>query len=111
MAIATRFRHLLTIRRFVATGAINARGNRPAAWVDDPPLRGNLQERTAREIPTGEIAGVALSDAIAFLPTGIALRTPDRIVKDGLVYEVLGLPRDAGGRGRHLEVDLRRVGS
>ena len=26
-----------------------------------------------------------------------------------LVYELLGLPRDAGGRGRHLEADLRRV--
>ena len=113
MAIAARLRHVLTISRFTEGGTVNARGNRTASYVDDAEtILGNLQERAAREVPTGELAGVAISDAIAFLPissTTSTLRAPDRLRKASIVYELLGLPRDAGGRGRHLEADLRRV--
>ncbi len=113
MAIAARFRHSLTISRFTESGNANARGNQPTSYVDDAlPVTGNLQERAAREVPTGELAGVAISNAIVFLPITAAtstLRAPDRLKKDGLGYEFLGLPRDAAGRGRHLEADLRRV--
>jgi hypothetical protein len=113
VSIAARFRHSLTISRFTESGTANARGNLTTGYVDDAePIMGNLQERKAREVPTGELAGVALSDAIAFLPISAAtsnLRAPDRLKKALLVYELLGLPRDAGGRGRHLEADLRRV--
>jgi hypothetical protein len=113
VSIAARFRHSLTISRFTESGTANARGNQPKSYVDDAlPVKGNLQERAAREVPSGELAGVALSNAIVFLPIAAAtssLRAPDRLKKAGLVYELLGLPRDAGGRGRHLEADLRRV--
>jgi hypothetical protein len=113
MAITARFRHTLTISRFIENGTANARGNLVKGYVDDTAtIKGNLQERAAREVPSGELAGVALSDAIAFLPisaTTSTLRAPDRLKLGALVYELLGLPRDAGGRGRHLEADLRRV--
>ena len=113
MAIAARFRHALTISRFVESGSANARGNLVKGYADDAaPIMGNLQERKAREVPTGELSGVALSDAIAFLPITAATGTllaPDRLKKGSLVYELVGIPRDAGGRGRHLEADLRRV--
>jgi hypothetical protein len=113
MAITARFRHTLTISRFAASGTANARGNLVRGYVDDTAtIKGNLQERAAKEVPSGELAGVALSDAIAFLPITAATGTlgaPDRLTKGGLVYELIGLPRDAGGRGRHLEADLRRV--
>jgi hypothetical protein len=113
VSIAGRFRHSLTITRFTESGIANARGNLTKGYVDDAePIKGNLQERAAREVPTGELAGVAISNAIAFLPIKTAtatLRAPDRLKMGGLVYELLGLPRDAGGRGRHLEADLRRV--
>jgi hypothetical protein len=113
MSIAARFLHSLTISRFGETGTANARGNLVAGYVDDAaPIMGNLQERKAREMSTGELAGVALSDAIAFLPIVSAtqsLRAPDRLKKAGQTYELVGLPRDAGGRGRHFEADLRRV--
>lgn len=113
MSIAMRFRHTLTLSRFGETGTANARGNRPTAYTDDAStLRGNVQERAARELPSGESAGVAVSDAIGFLPITAAtssLRAGDRIHANGFTYELLGLPRDAGGRGRHLEADLRRV--
>ena len=113
MNIAARFRHELTISRFTESGTANARGNLTRGYVDDAePIMGNLQERAAREVPTGELSGVALSDAIAFLPITAATGTllaPDRLKKGALVYELVGIPRDAGGRGRHLEADLRRV--
>lgn len=113
MAIAARFRHTLTISRFTESGAVNARGNQAKSYVDDAAaIKGNLQERAAREVPTGELAGVAVSDAIAFLPissTTSTLRAPDRLKKAATAYELVGIPRDAGGRGRHLEADLRRV--
>jgi hypothetical protein len=113
VSIAARFRHQLVISRFGETGIANARGNRVAGYVDDTAtLMGNLQERSAREVSTGELGGVAISDAIAFLPITAAtstLRAPDRLKLGALVYELIGLPRDAGGRGRHLEADLRRV--
>lgn len=113
MAIVARFRHSLVLSRFTESGVANARGNLTRSYVDDAePIMGNLQERKAQEVATGELAGVALSDAVAFLPIDAAtssLAAPDRIKLGALVYEVLGLPRDAGGRGRHLEADLRRV--
>lgn len=113
MSISTRFRHTLTISRFTESGTANARGNQPTSYVDDAlTVKGNLQERAAREVPSGELAGVAVSNAIVFLPIAPATTTlvaPDRLRLGALVYELLGLPRDAGGRGRHLEADLRRV--
>ena len=110
MAIAARFRHELTISRVTESGSANARGNLVRGYVDDAAtIKGNLQERAAKEVPSGELAGVALSDAIAFLPITTVLLAPDRLKLGALVYELLGLPRDAGGRGRHLEADLRRV--
>lgn len=113
MSIAARLRHTLTISRFTESGTANARGNRVAGYVDDSAtIKGNLQERAAKEVPSGELGGVALSDAIVFLPITTAtssLRAADRLKAGTLVYELVGLPRDAGGRGRHLEADLRRV--
>ena len=113
MSIAARFHHSLTISRFIESGTANARGNLARSYVDDAePIRGNLQERAAREVPTGELAGVAIANAIAFLPivaSTSSLHAPDRLKLGTLVYELLGLPRDAGGAGRHLEADLRRV--
>lgn len=113
MSIAARFRHQLVISRYGESGVANARGNLTQGFVADAdPVMGNVQERKAREVPTGEREGVALSDAIAFLPITAAttsLRASDRLLRADLVYELVGLPRDAGGRGRHLEADLRRV--
>lgn len=113
MAIAARFRHEIVISRFGESGTPNARGNLTRGYVADAdPVMGNVQERKAREVPTGELDGVALSDAIGFLPITTAttsLQAPDRLLRASLIYELVGLPRDAGGRGRHLEADLRRV--
>jgi hypothetical protein len=107
MPIASRFRHELTLRRTTPSGAADARGHQ-APTTEEAALRGNLQERRAREVPSGEIAGVAISDAIAFLPLAIPFE-PGEIELAGVRYEALGTSRDAGGRGRHRELDLRRI--
>jgi hypothetical protein len=113
MPIDARFRHTLTISRWTTTGSTDSGGHAVRAYVDDADtIAGNVQERAAREVTTGELEGVALSDAIGFLPivsSTTSLKAPDRLKKSGLVYQLVGLPRDAGGRGRHLEADLVRV--
>lgn len=113
MAIAQRFRHVLTLSRLTTTGAADGRGHRTSGYVDDETsINGNVQERRSREVATGQTEGVAISDAIAFLPIAAAttsLRPADRLKRGAAIYQLVGLPRDAGGRGRHLEVDLRRV--
>lgn len=113
MPIAARFRHTLTISRWTPSGSSDSGGHAIAGYVDDADtLKGNLQERAARKVPSGELEGVALSNAIVFLPivaSTTSLKAPDRLKKDGLVYQIIGLPRDAGGRGRHFEADLVRV--
>lgn len=107
MAIASRFRHALVLRRSTPSGAPDARGHATPV-VEEASIAGNLQERSARNVEAGELTGLAVSDAIAFLPATIPFE-PDEIETGGLRYRVLGSTRDAGGRGRHREVDLRRI--
>jgi hypothetical protein len=113
MPIASRLRHTLTISRWTDTGATDSGGHKVGTYIDDADtVMGNVQDRASREVPTGELEGVAVSNAIGFLPIRAAttsLKAPDRLLKSGLVYQLVGLPRDAGGRGRHLEADLVRV--
>ena len=113
MAIAARFRHELVVEVYTPGTTTDARGHTSttATWVDGPAFHGLIQERKAREIPTGDLAGVAISDATAFVPIGTAVRSVDRIrrLDTGARYAILGEPRDAGARGRHLELDARRL--
>lgn len=107
MAIASRFRHTLILRRTTPSGAADARGHQ-AATIEAATIKGNLQERKARDVSGGELHGLAVSDAIAFLPLTIPFE-PSEIETSGIRYTALGTSRDAGGRGRHRELDLRRV--
>lgn len=107
MAIAARFRHTLVLRRTVRSGTPDARGHL-VVTPEEATVAGNLQERQARDVGTGELAGLPVSDAIAFLPITIPFE-PDEIECSGIRYEALGSTRDAGGRGRHRELDLRRI--
>jgi hypothetical protein len=113
MPIAARLRHTLTISRWTDTGSKDNGGHAIVSYVDDDDtVMGNVQDRASREVPTGELKDVAVSNAIGFLPIAAAatsLKAPDRLKKEGLIYQLVGLPRDAGGRGRHLEADLVRI--
>ena len=110
MAIASRFRQELVIHRLDPGSDEDARGNRADSWEADEAIPGNLQRRASREIAAGDLRGVGVSDAIAFLPISTEPPGPaDYIVEGESVYEIVGPVRDAGARGRHLEADLLLV--
>lgn len=110
MAIAHRFRHAITISRWTLGATTDPRGRRNDSWVDDgSAIAGNVQRRASREVPTGEAGTVAISNAIGFLPIGTVVNDRDRLKVGASTYAIVGPPRDAGGRGRHLELDLRVV--
>lgn len=108
MPIASRFRHDVVIHRHTAGEEedVDARGNRTDEWEPQDPIKGNVQRRSRREIRGTDPAGVAVAEAIAFLPIGTSIDEDDLLQAEGSLYEVIGPARDAGGRGRHLEVDL-----
>jgi hypothetical protein len=109
MSIASRLRHSLVVSRFTVGATADERGHRSQTWTDQPAVAGWLQEVSSHEVNAPEFGGVAISDAIVFLAIGTVLTARDRIVFGAASYEVLGTPRDAGGRGRHLEAALRRL--
>jgi hypothetical protein len=109
MAIASRLRHDVVIRRWTAGTTTTGRGHKDPTYVDDAAIKGNIQRRSSREVSTGESGGVATSDAIGFLPIGTTVTQKDRLVESGSVYGIVGPARDAGGRGRHLELDLEVI--
>lgn len=109
MAIAARFRHSITISRWTGGASTDARGHRNDGWVDDDaPTRGNIQRRSSREL-ADENGNLEVSDAIGFLALTETVTGRDRLKLAGSTYAIVGGPRDAGGRGRHLELDLRVV--
>ena len=111
MPIESRFRHAVVIHRWEAgdEDQVDARGNRTDEWEPDEAIAGNVQDRASREIRGTDPDGVGVTDAIAFLPVGTDVDGHDYIQANGSLYEVLGPARDAGGRGRHLEVALLKV--
>jgi hypothetical protein len=111
MAIASRFRHSLVIGPWTIGATTDGRGHRNDTFVAQTAILGNLQETESHEVVAPEFGGAAISNAKAWLPIGTVLTARDRITFGSKTYEVLGTPRDAGGRGRHLEVDLRTVKS
>lgn len=118
MAIESRLRHRVRISRRVA-GATSGWGKQAVTFTDDatdtPAL---VQERSlagSREISGPDLDQVALIDTQIFLPIGTVLTGRDRLTGvspasiAGRVYQIIGEPRDAGGRGRHLELDAERL--
>ena len=118
MAIAARLRHRVTISRWTP-GAPDDVGHKEPTYVDDPePTPANLQEvslRGAREVTGPDLDQVAIVDAIVFLPITTAIDGRDRLKGvspawiAGKAWSIIGQPRDAGGRGRHIEIDAQRI--
>ena len=106
MALADRFRHTLTVERATA-GAVSARGHAAQTWTTHLILAGLVQERSGREVE-GPNHEAVISNALIFVPSGTDVTERDRIVANGYTYDLL-VVRDPGGRGRHLEIDARRV--
>jgi len=112
MSISSRYRHQLAIHRNVQTvvgGIPQVDDYNQPVYTDTTvaTVPGLIQPRRASETPNVEAGAAVLTD-VAFLdPTDITSR--DWLVVDGLRYDLVGPPRNAGGVDHHLELDLRQV--
>lgn len=109
MAIAARLRHQVAVHRLVPGDETDARGDRLDSWEADDAIAGLVQRRSSRQQRGTELHGLGSVDGRAFLPIGTAVGPNDYLEHDGTLYEIAGPARDAGGRGRHLELDLHVV--
>ncbi len=101
-----RLLHTLVIER-PAGGARDEYGNPTQTWATLATVKGLVQPKSARDIAQLSQGGPVVSDLTAYLyPTD--LKESDRIVSDGLTYQVDGV-RNAGGVDHHLEVDCHLV--
>jgi len=110
MGIASRFRHDIAIHRWTTGGSTDSRGQRNDTWEPDATsVRGWIQPRSSREVETGGGAGPAVSDALGFVDIAAVITARDILQESAHLYEVVGTPRDAAARGKHLEIDLVEV--
>jgi head-tail adaptor len=114
MPIAARLRHRLAILR-LTPGVEDERGVPAQTWTVLATVRGWVQPRVGKRDSVTEggdhtQGGPVTSDHTVFLlPTDVRAADVVRFdPDDGRRYEITGL-RDAGGRGRHLELDARLV--
>jgi len=113
MGIEARFNHELVVHRLVPGTTANGRGDRIDTYEPGDPFMGNVQQ-AVRGAPAAEIRGrepakVGVASAIGFLPIDTAITGADYLQHGDRLYEVIGPPSDAGGRGKHLEAELLLV--
>jgi head-tail adaptor len=112
MAIESRFRHDLVIERLGASTGTTPRGHAIRALADHHATRGLVEETTGREIEGPELGETVVTNVRIFAAATEDVTEADVVrrvdVDPPRRYEVLFV-RDPGGRGRHLELDARRV--
>jgi hypothetical protein len=115
VSIAARLRHELVVEQYTE-GADTPRGHKAITYVDGETIQGLVQEQKSSSGSAAELTGpdfdeVVVAKANVFLPIDAPVTERDRlrIVATGARYELIGPLRDAGGRGRHLEVEARRI--
>lgn len=111
MPIEARFRHELVIHRLVPGADTTARGNRVDTWEPQDPIAGLIQPglRGAHELRGTEPDQLGFDDALGYVSIGTVVAGADYIQKGESLFEVIGPASDAGGRGRHLELQLLLV--
>ena len=108
MSIGSRYLHTLTVKRNVATGALDDYGQPVTAETTVATVRGLVQPRRAREVALASQAGVVLGEHAGYIDPMPSLTTADWLELDGVRYDVLAI-YDAGGVGHHYELGLQRV--
>jgi SPP1 family predicted phage head-tail adaptor len=106
MGIASRYRHTLTIER-ASSGTVTPRGHAAQTWTALATVQGLVQERSGHEVEGPDHTAI-ISNALIFLPSDTAVTERDRVRHGDRLYELLFV-RDPGAKGRHLEIDARRV--
>lgn len=102
----------LTVKRMAPSGSVDDWGNPVAGEVTIASgVPGALQQRTAREMALASQAGIDIGDWVGFMRPLAGIDSGCWIEDEGSQrYDIVGTPVDAGGRGHHLELGLRRVG-
>jgi hypothetical protein len=112
MAIASRFRHVLVIERAGTSTGTTPRGHAIRAIEDHHTTRGLVEETAGRKIEGPALGNTVVADARIFAAASEDVAEADVVrrvdVDPPRRYQVLFV-RDPGGRGRHLELDARRV--
>lgn len=88
-----------------ADGLTDPYGSPLAGYLPSVRVRARLEQVSAEEVTTG--ADVQTADWRAFLPAGTTISGRDRLVYDGVTYEVTGPPRRVVGRRRETYVQVR----
>lgn len=108
MSIGDRYRHTLSVRRAVASGATDDYGQPVTAETVVASVPGLVQPRKGREVTYTTQAGPAIADFYGYCDPLASLDTDCWLVVDGVRYDVLHVA-DSAGLGHHYELDLRRV--
>lgn len=110
MSYRSLLRHRVTVSRTELTGDTDTTdwGQEPVASVavasDVPALVQVRTSRERRETPQGE----TIAQAVVYLLAGTDVTDGDRIIHEGTTWEVEAVV-DAGGQGRHLELQCVAV--
>ena len=108
MAISSRYRHTLVVKRLTAGATTDAYGQPVTSESTVTSVPGLVQPRSAREVAAASQAGASIGNHVAYLDPLPGLLTGDWLEVDGLRYDILSIA-DAGGVGHHLELGLRLV--
>jgi len=108
MAIQSRYRHTLVVKRNAATGALDDYGQPVTSPVTFATVPGLVQPRRAREVALASQAGVVLGEHAGYCDLLPGLTTADWLEVGGIRFDILAV-YDAGGVSHHLELGLRQV--
>ena len=108
MSYATLLINTCTVRRYPAGGAQDAYGNPAKTWADHlPNIPCRWSTPSNREVKVG--AEVVLADLQLFL-LDVDVTAQDRVVLNGLTYEILSAAqRQDGVASHHVECFIRVV--
>lgn len=111
MSFAALLNERVVIER-VTPGAEDEWGNPALEWATLATVDGSVQPKSATEVALQSQGGAEITTHVIYLlPTDITGADRVRLEADaeGPYYQLTGKPRDAAGRGHHLECDAREI--
>jgi hypothetical protein len=108
MAIQSRYRQTIVVKRMAPTGALDDYSQPVMGETTVATVRGLIQPRSAREVALASQAGAVIGQHVAFMDPLPGLGTDCWLELAGVRYDVLSMP-DAAGLGHHLELALQQV--
>ena len=109
MSLAGLMTYTVTLQRYLAVGE-DEYGDPVATFTSIGSSSAWIEQTESREELVGRDR--VLADWLLILPVGTTLRAYDRVIHDGMTFEVVGTPGLVGAPDpskRHLEARLRLV--